>query len=72
MLFRLLVRDMIITAVMDQVDMSHRQVIQNVEVIQANVIHRRHFQEEKNIVDLQDHQAEAHIGAVLAREAQEA
>lgn len=71
MLFRLLVQDMIIMAVMDLVDMSH-QVIQNVEVIQENVIRRHHFQEEKNIVDLQDHQAEAHIGAALAQEAQEA
>lgn len=71
MLFRLLVQDMIIMAVMDLVDMS-RRVIQNVEVIQEIVIHRRHFQEEKNIIDLQDHQAEAHIGVVLAREAQEA
>lgn len=72
MLFRLLVQDMIIMAVMDQVDMSHYRVIQNVEDIQENVIRRRHSQEEKNIVDLQVHQAEAHIGAVLAREAQEA
>lgn len=71
MLFRLLVQDMIIMAVMDLVDMN-QQVTQNVEVIQENAIRRRHFQDEKNIVDLQVHQAEAHLGAVLAREAQEA
>lgn len=63
---------MIITAVTDQVDMSHHRVTQNVEDIQENVIRRHRFQEEKNIVDLQVHQAEAHIGVVLAREALEA
>lgn len=69
MLFRLLVQDMIIMAVMDQVDMSClHPAIQNVEDIRANVIHQRRFQEEKSI-DLQDHQAEAHIGAELALEA---
>lgn len=72
MLSRLLVQDMIITEDTHQVVDMRYQVIQNVGDIQMNVILLRHFQEEKNIVDLQVHPAEVHIGAVLVQEAQEA